>query len=102
MTGRQTKAALALYRAQQEFNAAFADDEPDRDLRWRKLLTMVEAAGGTVTGEDWRDMGRACKYHPSGLGGFYVGGNPTMVRNADDSRTLTKQGVAVLDQHGRA
>ena len=101
MTERQVKAAQALYRAQQEFNAAFAD-EPDRDLRWRKLLTMVEAAGRTVNGKDWRDMGRACGYHPSGLGGFYVGGNATMVRNADDSRTLTDQGVTLLDQYGRA
>ena len=97
---RKEKAALGLYKALAEFLEAFGD-EPDRNERWRRLVTMVEDAGRTVTGQQWRDMGVACGYHPSGLGGLYVGPNPTMVKNADGTRTLTDEGVALLNQNGR-
>lgn len=100
MNQRQQRAALALHRAQQEFDAAFAESESRSD-RWRRLLTLVEDAGRPVTGAEWRAMGEACGYDARGLGGFFVGNNHSMQRNADGTSELAPAGVAFLDQAGR-
>jgi membrane carboxypeptidase/penicillin-binding protein len=99
---RVALAARKYVQARNELDAAIEELNNGRADRWQQLLTMVEKAGRTVTGKEWRDMGRACGYDPRGLGGFYVGSKPTMVKNADGTRTLTDQGVAYLDQYGRA
>jgi hypothetical protein len=100
MTERQAKAARGLYRAQQEFTAAFAEDA-NGTTRWLRMLTRIEDAGGKVSGQQWREIGRDCGYDTRGLGGFYVGAHASMRREADNSRVLTAAGTALLDQHGR-
>ncbi len=69
--------------------------------RWRRLLTAVEDAGGTVSRDEWRTMGITCGYDARGLGGFYRGRNASMRVNSDGTRSLTAAGKAYLDEHGR-
>lgn len=90
------KAMGELRDALRAENAEVAADE-----RWRRLLTMVEDAGGTVTSDEWRDLGRKCGYDPRGLGGYYRGTKASMRVNADGTRSLTPAGTAYLDRYDR-
>ncbi|GIU94138.1 MAG: hypothetical protein KatS3mg012_0595 [Gaiellaceae bacterium] len=65
------------------------------------MLTMVEDAGGTVTRDEWRELGLKCGYDPRGLGGFYRGTYASMRVNPDGTRSLTAAGVEYLTKYGR-
>jgi hypothetical protein len=82
-------------------NESKADSNADFEIeRWTRALTMVKDAGGTVTGKEWRAILIACGYDTRGGGGFYVGANASMRREADDSRVLTDAGKGYLAQFG--
>src|SRR5262245_23620618 len=91
------KALAELRQALEEENVQVADER-----RWRRLLTMVEDAGGKVTPDQWKDLGLKCGYDARGLGGFYRGAKASMKVNRDGSRSMTKAGKDYLDTYGRA
>lgn len=87
----------AVGQLRQEFEALSSGSTNER---WIRLLTMVEQAGGRVTSAEWGRLGVLCGYDPRGLGGFFTGGEPSMVADGDD-RVLTARGHAYLDEYGR-
>jgi hypothetical protein len=104
-------AARNYVHAWEELQAALTEDGAGNDSntksnadsdteRWLRTLTMVKDAGGTVTGKEWRAILVACGYDTRGGGGYYVGANASMRREADNSRVLTEAGKAYLVQFG--
>jgi hypothetical protein len=55
------------------------------------LLSEVLEAGGAVSIDQWRQIGRRRGYDPRGLGGFFSGKRPAM-RAEGDLRVLTRYG----------
>jgi hypothetical protein len=69
--------------------------------RWLRLLTKVEDAGGVVTAEEWRRLGKEAGYtDPRGLGGFFRGQKASMRADGND-RILTDAGRNYLEDNGR-
>jgi len=102
-TTRKERALRNVERAVQELRAAIeAEAEEDWSMnRWRRLLTKVESAGGSVDVEEWKRLGRESGYtNPRGLGGFYRGANGSM-RREGDRRVLTDAGRRFLDEYGQ-
>src|SRR5262245_17382428 len=102
-----TKTARALRNVEKavaELREALNAEDPEvaAEVRWRRLLTKVEDAGGAVTPNQWRDMGLACGYDARGLGGFYRGSNASMRSNPNGTRSLTTAGKNYLNTYGRA
>lgn len=97
-----TDAKAALLRLEAHLEAA-ADPEkavaeaipvpPDEKVwrRWWTLLASVEARGGNLTTDEWRQLGIEHGYDPRGLGGFFRGDLATM-RSEGDMRNLTEEG----------
>ena len=94
---RNVERAVAELREAMEAKTGEQDD----DKRWLRLLTKVEAAGGTVSADTWPGLGAVVGYDPRGLGGFYRGAGASMRMNPNDSRSLTEVGKKCLDQYGR-
>jgi hypothetical protein len=103
MPGKTARAFRNLEKAMEELREALKaeDQQVAADERWRRMLTMVEKAGGPVTRDQWRAMGLKCGYDVRGLGGFYRGTYASMKRNADGTRSLTKAGKDYLNKYGR-
>jgi hypothetical protein len=104
MSNRTAKALANVETAVAELRAALEaeDDQVANDDRWQRLLTMVEDAGGTVTGDEWRDLGLEVGYKDvRGLGGFYRGTGASMRVNPDGTRSLTAAGADYLNKYGR-
>jgi hypothetical protein len=98
---RNAEQALAELRGVLEDTNGGANDEVyDRIQTWRRLLTMVDDAGGTVSRDEWWEMGARFGYDPRGLGGFFVG-RGTMKSNGDGTHSLTDAGYEFLDKDGR-
>jgi hypothetical protein len=51
--------------------------------RWWSLLADVEARGGRLSAEEFRELARSHGYQPRGVGGFFSGANATMRREGD-------------------
>jgi hypothetical protein len=70
------------------------------ESEWRRwfrraggVLHDVVEAGGSVNQTQWREIGNRHDYDPRGLGGFYTGDEPSMVRDpTSDSRSITERG----------
>jgi hypothetical protein len=104
MAAKTARALRSLEKSVAELRAALEaeDSQVADERRWRRMLTMVEEAGGTVTGVQWRELGVKCGYDARGLGGFYRGTNASMKRNANNTRSLTASGKNYLNKYGRA
>jgi len=61
--------------------------------RRNSVLAAVLSKGGTVSSDEWREIGAKYGFDPRGLGGFYVGKNASMTRIAGDRRALRDSGV---------
>lgn len=57
--------------------------------KWLKVLKDVEKKEGIVTKEEWITIGKKNGYDSRGLGGFFTGGKPLMVKIAGDKRAMT-------------
>src|SRR5438034_11633810 len=73
-------------------------DESDAERQFRErigpFLNAIDKAGGSVTAEEFGDLGRQFGYDPRGLGGFATGANPS-IRSEGDRRVLTPRGKAL-------
>lgn len=103
-----TQQADRLKRAYAEFGATLKDlgileeDAPrppvepqwmrDTAKQWGLLNALAAEHNGDVGSEEWSRLGRQHGYDPRGLGGFFVGSQPTM--GAQGARR-------VLTDHGR-
>lgn len=59
-----------------------AGEEESYRRRW-SLLAEVEARGGRMSADEFRDLAQAHDYDPRGVGGFFSGPNSTMSRDGD-------------------
>ena len=82
-----------IEKAERE-NGAPPDTEYNRWFRRvGSVLNAVEQAGGSVTVDQWRQIGLDHGYDPRGLAGFYTGKDPSMKRDSDsDVRYVTERG----------
>ncbi|HSI30265.1 MAG TPA: hypothetical protein VK951_02940 [Miltoncostaeaceae bacterium] len=51
--------------------------------RWWSLLADVEARGGRMSADEFRELAQRHDYDPRGVGGFFSGPNSTMSREGD-------------------
>ena len=77
-----------------------ASEEESYRRRW-SLLADVEARGGRLSAEEFRQLARAHDYDPRGIGGFFSGANATMSRDGDVVE-LTPQGRREIQYWGPA
>ena len=61
--------------------------------RWWSLLADVEARGGRMSADEFRELAQRHDYDPRGVGGFFSGPNSTMSREGDTVE-LTPRGPA--------
>lgn len=82
-----------IERAERD-NGAAAETEYKRWFRRvGSVLNAVEQAGGSITVDEWREIGLRHNYDPRGLAGFYTGKDPSMKRDPDtDLRHITDRG----------
>ncbi len=59
-----------------------AGEEESYRRRW-SLLADVEARGGRMSMDEFRDLAQSHDYDPRGVGGFFSGPNSTMSRDGD-------------------
>jgi hypothetical protein len=59
-----------------------AGEEESYRRRWA-LLAEVEARGGRMSADEFRDLAQQHEYDPRGVGGFFSGPNSTMSRDGD-------------------
>ena len=57
--------------------------EEETYRRWWSLLADVEARGGSMSADAFRELAQAHGYDPRGVGGFFSGPNSTMSRDGD-------------------
>jgi hypothetical protein len=57
--------------------------EEEAYLRRWSLLVDVEARGGRMSADEFRDLAQRHDYDPRGIGGFFSGANSTMSRDGD-------------------
>jgi hypothetical protein len=57
--------------------------EEEATRRWWSLLADVEARGGRMSADEFRELATLHDYDPRGVGGFFSGPNSTMARDGD-------------------